>query len=445
MIQTRTEPAAQTRTTDRRAVRQALAICLAAGIGYLPLALTLPVLPGYVTDGIHGGPADVGAVVGGYALTALLFRPFAGALMNRLGARTLTIGGTVLVVLATVCYPLAATVGQLVVLRLVMGAGLGVMLTATSIWPVQLVGPDRQGWALGMGGGVIYLAIGLGAPVGTLVERAVGPTATFVIAGLVALLVVPIAVRVPEARATVEAERSAITVGRALVGTALPGVALVFTAFGFAAVASFAVAKFDAVGVAGGAAVVTAYSLTVVVLRVAGTWIRWEATGPWALAGLFLVEALGVALLGVSDSLAVGVLGGVLIGVGMWQIYPVLGVFVVRSVSGRQRAAALATFGACFTVGLAAGSGGLGLVAEAAGYRVMFLVCAACIGLGLLVAVAAARVARTGRLTVPGPPRPVSAVAGPVSVPRVRGGDERRPPCRRRPGGGVEGGREPAG
>jgi predicted MFS family arabinose efflux permease len=140
--------------------------------------------------------------------------------------------------------------------------------------------------------------------------------------------------------------------------------------------------------------VVTAYSLTVVLLRVAGTWIRWEATRQLALAGLFLVEALGIALIGVSDGLGVGVIGGVLIGVGMWQIYPVLGLFVVRSVSERQRATALSTFGACFTLGLAAGSGSLGLVAQAAGYQAMFLVCAACVGLGLLVAVAAARVAR---------------------------------------------------
>jgi len=240
------------------------------------------------------------------------------------------------------------------------------------------------------------VAIGVGAPLGTLIDHLVGPANTFVIAGLIALLVIPIALWVPEVRFSPKAERTGIEQGRALLGTVLSCVALIFTAFGFAAVASFAVAKFNALGITGGAAVVTAYSLTVVLLRIAGTWIRWEATRPMALASLFLVEALGVALIGVSDGLAVGVIGGVLIGVGMWQIYPALGVFVVRSVSERQRATALSTLGACFTAGLAAGSGTLGLVAQATGYRVMFLVCAACISLGLLVAVYAARVARIG-------------------------------------------------
>ncbi|GAA2596456.1 MFS transporter [Streptomyces tubercidicus] len=388
---TKSEPEVVERTA-KRSVQYALLISLAAGIGYLPFALTIPVLPGYVTGRLHGGPAEVGAVVSSYALTSLLSRPVSGALMNRLGARTLTIGGAVLTALVTVCYPLAGSISELVGLRLLVGVGMGVMLAATGVWPVQLVAKDRQTWALGLGGTVNYLALGLGAPLGTLISRLVGPAATFVVAGLITLLVIPIVMYVPEVRSPPKAEQPDVERGRALLGTALPSLALVFTALGYAAVASFAVAKFNALGVAGGAAVVTAYSLTVVVLRIAGTWIRWEATRPVALVGLFLVEAVGVALIGVSHGLVVGVIGGVLTGVGMWQIYPVLGVFVVRSVSERQRATALSTFGACFTVGVAVGSGSLGLVAQAAGYQAMFLVCAACVVLGLLVAMAASRV-----------------------------------------------------
>ncbi|MEV0192970.1 MFS transporter [Kitasatospora purpeofusca] len=391
----RTELEPETETTDKRAVRHALLIALANGIGYLPFALTIPILPGHVTGRLHGGPAEVGAVISGYALTALLARPVSGVLMNRLGTRALTVGGTVLTALATVCYPLAGSITELIGLRMLLGVGMGVMLAAVGVWPVQLVAKDRQGWALGLGGTVNYVAIGLGAPLGSLIEHLVGTASTFVISGLIALLVIPIALYVPEVRLSPASERADAEQGRAaLLGVVLPSVALIFTAFGFAAVSSFAVAKFDALGIAGGAVVVTAYSLTVVLLRVAGSWIRWEATRPVELAGLFLVEALGVALLGVADGLGLGVVGGVLIGVGMWQIYPMLGLFVVRSVSERRRATALSTFGACFTVGLAAGSGSLGLVAGAAGYRTMFLVCAACVGLGLLVAVAAARVAR---------------------------------------------------
>jgi hypothetical protein len=240
-----------------------------------------------------------------------------------------------------------------------------------------------------------------------LIDHLVGTATTFVIVGLIALLVIPIAVCVPEVCFSPKTEWTGIEHGRALLGTVLPSVALIFTAFGFAAVSSFAVVKFNAIGIAGGAAVITAYSLTVVLLRIAGTWIRWEATRPVALAGLFLVEALGVALIGVSNGLGVGVI----VGVRMWQIYPMLGLFVVRSVSERQRATALSTFGARFTAGLAAGSGSLGLVAQAAGYQVMVLVCAACVGLGLLVAVAAVRVARIGRQRRYGSSRRRSAVS----------------------------------
>lgn len=379
-------------TTDKRSMRYALLISLATGIGYLPFALTIPILPGHVTDRLHGGPADVGAVISSYAVTSLLSRPVSGALMNRLGTRTLSIGGAVLTASATVCYPLAGSIAELVGLRLLVGVGMGVMHAATLVWPVQLVAKDRQNWALGLGGTVNYLALGLGAPLGTLIARWAGTADTFVVAGLVTLLVIPIALYVPEVRFSPKTEKADVDRGRALLGTVLPSVALVFTAFGFAAVASFAVAKYNDLGVAGGAAVVTAYSLTVVLLRIASTWIRWEATRPVELVALFLVEAVGIALVGLSRDLGMGVVGGVLTGVGMWQIYPALGVFVVRSVSERGRAMALSVFGACFTVGVAIGSGSLGLIAQAAGYQAMFLVCAACILVGLLVAVTASRV-----------------------------------------------------
>ena len=224
---------------------------------------------------------------------------------------------------------------------------MGVLLAATGVWPVQLVARDRQSWALGWGGTVNYVAIGLGAPLGTLFDRLLGTASTFVCAGLIALLVIPIALCVPEVRFVHTSERTGIEQRRALLSTVPSSVALIFAAFGFAAVAGFAVAKFAALGIAGGAVVVTAYSLTVVLLRVAGTWIRWEATRTVALTGLFLVEALGLVIVGVPDGLATGVIGGVVIGVGMWQIYPVLGLVVVRSVGERRRAAAPSTFAAC--------------------------------------------------------------------------------------------------
>jgi hypothetical protein len=53
----RTELEPEIETTDKRSVRHALLISLATGIGYMPFALTIPILPGYVTGRLHGGPA----------------------------------------------------------------------------------------------------------------------------------------------------------------------------------------------------------------------------------------------------------------------------------------------------------------------------------------------------------------------------------------------------
>ena len=65
--------------------------------GLLAVGAVLPVLPRYVHGPLGAGDVAVGVVIGSYAISGLLLRPFAGRLADRRGRKpTVLIGGLLL-------------------------------------------------------------------------------------------------------------------------------------------------------------------------------------------------------------------------------------------------------------------------------------------------------------------------------------------------------------
>ena len=64
----------------------------------------LPVLPRYVHGPLGAGNIAVGVVIGSYAITGLLLRPFAGRLADRRGRKPTVLVGSVLVALGGFLY-----------------------------------------------------------------------------------------------------------------------------------------------------------------------------------------------------------------------------------------------------------------------------------------------------------------------------------------------------
>ncbi|WP_043265835.1 MFS transporter [Streptomyces sp. CT34] len=363
------------------------------GLVYLAVALTIPTLPIQVTSQLHGSTSDVGWVMGSYAITAVLARPVFGALLIRIGARPIVAGGALVVALATLGYLAAPNVAILITCRLILGIGLGGVLAAATIWMVSLVPPSKQGWALGLVGTVNYLVLAVGAPIGEAMAEATRPTVVGLAAGIFPLLSLLLLFTVPDHRQPQEDRTEEHRSGPRTSATraaVLPGVSLTMAAFGYAAVISFSAVALAHHGVADGALVVTAYAATMVVIRVAGARSPWNFTSPQGLIAIFLAEAVGIFLIGTSDSLLSAVVGGVLVGAGMSQVYPALGLLVMRSVDAQRKGQAVATYGAFMNIGISVGNFALGYVANTAGYSAMFVTATATILCGLVVAVLAA-------------------------------------------------------
>jgi MFS family permease len=86
-----------------------------------------------------------------------------------------------------------------------------------------------------------------------------------------------------------------------------------------------------------------------------------------------LVEAVGLALLVVSPSLAAALAGAALTGFGYSLVYPALGVEAVRLVPPQTRGLAMGAYTAFLDVALGFGTPALGLLAERAGLGSTFV------------------------------------------------------------------------
>jgi len=343
--------------------------------GLLAVGAVLPVLPRYVHGPLDGGNIAVGIVVGSYAATGLLLRPLSGRFADRRGRRPTVLIGSLLVAASGFLYLLPLGIGGLILARLVLGAGEGTVFTAGSAWIVDLAPLERRGRVIGLYGLAVWGALSIGPLIGELLLHASGYTLVWVFAGVIPLAGAAIAARVPDPYRPadgIEHEEHPLIAKEAV----RPGAALALASTGYATVAAFVVLHLDARGIGHGATAFGAFATMVVLTRLVGGDLP-DRVGPARVAtAAAVVEAIGLATIGVASSLAVAIAGSLAMGAAFSLLYPSLSLIVVERVPETRRGAALGTFTAFFDAGVGIGAPLAGIAAALSGYQGAFFLSA---------------------------------------------------------------------
>lgn len=353
-----------------------LVLNLTVNLGF---TMVMTALSGHlVAHGWSVGAA--GTVVGVMPVAALLARPVSGWLVDRVDQPLLLRVSVVVVALAVAGCAVPGPFWSLVLLRVVHGAAFSVTTTVSLALVSGLLPAQALGRGIGIFGAAQAAALAIGPAVGFGVAGALGSAAEFLLAaGLVLAGLLPAAaVRPPRAAQGDRRERAvrgfrigdlvareAVLLGvAALAIGALSGLELAFVAPWAAQLGVPAVGWYFALSAA---AVLLA---------------RPVAGGLADRRGLLMVACPGAALAGVGVLLlglarpatAVPLLAcaAVLKALGAGLVQPALQSAIIRSVGGSRRGAASATYflGVDVGQGLAPVSGGL--LAQAAGFGVMF-------------------------------------------------------------------------
>jgi MFS family permease len=352
---------------------------------FLAVGAVLPVLPRYVTGPLGAGDVAVGIVTGAFAATAVIGRPIGGRLADRRGRRLIVVAGLLLAAVAGVLYSLPLGLAGLVAARLVLGVGDGWVFTAGLAWAVDVTPVERRGQSIALYGLAVWGGLSFGPLIGEALLHAGSYGAVWAFASASPLAGALLARTVPERRAAPEpggAARQPLLPRAAL----RPGVALLLANIGYAAIAGFIVLHLDAIGAGHGAAVFTAFAVTVVATRLLLSWLP-DRAGPRFSVGLAAgAQAVGLAVIAAAGGLAPAIAGALITGAGFSLCFPSLALLVVERVDERSRGAAMGAFTAFFDLGVGVGAPLAGAVSALAGYPAAFAVGAACAAAGGVVA-----------------------------------------------------------
>lgn len=368
-----------TEAPERLLTRPFVVLGLAELAYFTAVGAVVYALPLYVTGPIGSDNAGAGVAFGAFAVSALLLRPFAGRLTDRVGRRPLLVGGALLCAGALALMPVAHGLVAVVALRLVMGVAEAAFFVAGFAALADLAPPSRMGEALSYNSLGLYLGLTLGPPLGEVLVTAGGYTTAWLGASVLAAAAAALAVLIGETRtATPEAGK-----GRLIHRGSVPIAAAFCTSLvamgGFLA---FAALRAGEIGLDNASVPVFAYGAVVVVCRIVFARLP-DRLPPLRLGAAALATiAAGLAVVAAWATPTGMLLGAVVMGVGITFSTPAFFAAMFATAGPGERGAVSGTASAFMDLGLGAGPIVLGVVARSLGIAPAFGVAAGVVLMG---------------------------------------------------------------
>jgi MFS family permease len=371
-----------------RLVTSRFAIVTAATFAYFcALGALLTTLPNYVEDELHGDGVAVGLVVGAFAVSAALFRPWAGRLGDLRGRRVLISGGALIVGVSILGYALVDSIAPLVALRLLSGIGEAAVFVGAAT-AIQDLAPDhRRGEAASYFSVALYAGLALGPAAGEHLARSSGYHRVWFAAGGAALVAALLGLGTPALSGPPAAKPTRLLHGAALG----PGLVLLLGLVPFAGFSAFIALYGERVGLHDVGPVFFAYAGTVLLIRILGA--RLPDRLGWRRASSIALVSVGAGglVLAVWASAASVWIAAVAMAVGMSLLFPALFSAAVAGVPEDQRSQAVGTFSLFFDLANGLGAPLLGLVVVLSSYRGAFAVSAVVAACGVFAQLSLSR------------------------------------------------------
>jgi MFS family permease len=335
----------------------------------------LPTLPLYVLS-LGGTTYDVGLIVGAFSLASLLGRPVFGIWMDLAGRRGFLLTGSAIYVLASLGYLAIPSVVGVLVWRVFHAMGLATFSTAAASLAADLASPGRRGVTMGIFGLAQTSALMVGPGIGLGISTVLGYPGLFLAAAGTALASLACAAAVPKdlrvharmPQAHISSRQSAWNVAAVptvvqfavsvAYGTIVSFVALIASDRALTAVGTF-FALFALSGLGGRLVAGRAYDIWGVVAAITPT---------------FLALAIGMGLLAAARDHTLFLLAALLTGLGIGGAHTVLLTSVISQGAPERRSRTVASFTACWELGVGGGAIAVGGLADAFGFTVVILV-----------------------------------------------------------------------
>ncbi|MBW2274750.1 MAG: MFS transporter [Deltaproteobacteria bacterium] len=357
----------------------AVVLVTQAAFGYAFSSFFL--LPKFLATELAVGPAEVG-LLGAVSSVATVIGMFgAGAWVDRVGRRPLLSAGALVMALSCVAFIAVEEMGPLVyLLRLLQSLAFALVYVAGAALTVDRTPPERLGQALGYFG-LTMLSMNAVAP--AMVEELAatrGWAWAFASAGLAALICLALSrcISEPPRRASTGEGNAGMAEVSLRPAALRAGLVMLLVGAAFSTMFTYYQLFALELGIEELWVFFVAYSAAAMFVRLAlgGLGDRW---GRRRLSvAILLVYAFSV--LAMTELARIGLAPiAALFGIAHGLFYPAYSALAAEETPARDRGKVLALLQAWFNAGVAGSCYGLGVLAEARGYPVIFVVSAVCV------------------------------------------------------------------
>jgi MFS family permease len=328
-----------------------------------------------------GDSVDVGIQTFIFFFPAVIMRPVAGFLTDRIGRlRVLWFGSSLMVITAFLFLLLKGNYEQIKIPMacnlFLRGISFAAFYTAFFTYIVDLSSPENRARVIGMFGVSGLVAHGMAPWIGQHVMDAFGFSGFFAGSGVLSLVSLVISTALKEKHVSSAPEEGGIAIVRKVVLSSrnwivLPG-SFVF-GYVVASYNTFGAPYFQSVGGAETGYFFLAYGLTAGTVRIifggiADHYPRWKLV-----AIFFTLQGLGLSILLLEPVSKYYLLAGAVSGGAHGILFPSLGAMAMDLHPQKYRGIVASVFTGTMEFGFSSGSYILGVVVAIAGYRAMFL------------------------------------------------------------------------
>jgi MFS family permease len=369
-----------------------LPITLAVFVGFVTFGLALPVLPLHLHYTLDMSPVVVGVTIGCQFAAALLSRAWSGGLADTRGGKRTMLLGLPVAALAGIAYlsSLAliatptASLGLLLLGRILLGCGESLIITGALSWGLGLVGPHNAGKVMAWIGMAMYGAFAAGAPLGTFIYGRydfIGIALATIVIPLLALGLI-----IPAAPVAVNAAAKRLPFYKVLGTVWVPGLGMGLCCVGFGVITTFMALLFAARNWGSASLAFTAFGAAFIGARLFFAHLPDKIGGAKIALVCVVIEAAGQLLIWQANGVAMAYAGAALTGFGYSLAFPGFGVEAVRRAPPQSRGAAMGAFVAFFDIAIGITGPAAGAIAGAAGVNAVYLAGACAVALSTFVA-----------------------------------------------------------
>ncbi|EJV55600.1 MFS transporter [Bacillus hominis] len=342
--------------------------------------LLMPTLPMFIKQ-LGGSESQVGFIIGVFTISAVIFRPIVGGLMDRYGRRVFIISGLLFFAITMYFYDWVTGIAFLVVLRILHGISWAVGTTSISTAVTDVIPPSRRGEGMGWYGLAMTLGMALGPILGLWIVKSLSFHYLFLLCTALAIMafILAFGTKIPAVQHTSKKPISFFE------KTVLP-VAIVtfFLSLTFGGITTFLPLFAANIQVNAGTFFLV-YAVTLTVIRpLAGKISDKHGEGIIIVPALFIL-IVSLLVLAMTKGIVGLVITAILYGIGFGSAQPALQIVTLRLASPEKRGVANATFFTAFDLGIGLGAILLGFVSQLMGYQMLFIVCAVSGFISLLI------------------------------------------------------------